>query len=341
MPQNNNPINIDHIPPEFIADMETNSPTELAKIYNVHKRTIRKWKQRIRETYAFVRADLPPEDIDVEDLIKHRVKQFHAKNRREKAEHLIDIKILDDKPIGIAHFGDNHIDDDGTDISKLLMHGQLISKTEGLYGGNVGDMQNNWVGRLSRLYGEQGTSAKESWRLTEHFVKMVPWLYLVGGNHDAWSGVGDPLEWMIGRGMTNYSNHKVRMNLIFPNGKEVRLNARHNFRGNSMWNTAHGISKAVQMGWRDHILTAGHIHVSGYQVLKDPMTGLISHAVQVGSYKTNDRYAKELGLDDKCIFMCPVTIIDPQYEDSDPRLITTIFDPYEGADYLTWKRSKK
>ena len=107
-----------------------------------------------------------------------------------------------------------------------------------------------------------------------------------------------------------------------------------------MWNTAHGVSKAVQMGHRDHILTCGHTHVSGYQVLKDPATGLISHGLRIASYKIHDRYAVEKGLPDQNIFMCPVTIIDPQYDDNDPRLVTTIFDPIEAADYLTWKRSK-
>ena len=37
----------------------------------------------------------------------------------------------------------------------------------------------------------------------------------------------------------------------------------------------------------------------------------------------------------------PVTIIDPSYDDDDNRLITTIFNPYEAAEYLTWKRSRK
>ena len=53
-----------------------------------------------------------------------------------------------------------------------------------------------------------------------------------------------------------------------------------------------------------------------------------------------DNYADKLGLDDKNIFNCPVTIIDPKYEDSDNRLITTIFNPYEGAEFLKYKRDK-
>jgi len=82
-----------------------------------------------------------------------------------------------------------------------------------------------------------------------------------------------------------------------------------------MWNTAHGPAKAVQMGWRDHILTCGHKHISGYQVLKDPATGLVSHAIRVGSYKIHDRYAAEQGLPNQNIFPAAVTIIDPAHDD--------------------------
>jgi len=332
---------IKHIPTAFITDKDEYSPQELADLYGVKKRTIRNWKQSLRDNYGFEAAQMPPDDIPIESLIEHRMRQWDVKHKFEEAEKLINVKILKDGPIGIAHFGDPHVDDDGTDLKMLLDHSNIVANTDGMYGGNVGDLQNNWVGRLGRLYGEQGTSAKESWRLTEYFIGLVPWLYLVGGNHDAWSGTGDPLEWIVGRSPTPFGNHRVRLNLQFPNGKEVRINARHNFKGNSMYNTAHGITKAVMQGWKDHVLCAGHTHVSGYQVLKDPMSGLISHAVQCASYKIHDRYAKELGLDDKSIFVCPVTIIDPQYDDNDPRLVTTIFDTEEGADFLTWKRNKK
>ena len=121
----------------------------------------------------------------------------------------------------------------------------------------------------------------------------------------------------------------------------MRVNARHDFPGHSQWNTAHGPAKAVQMGWRDHILTCGHKHTSGYQLLKCPSTGLISHAIRVAGFKILDRYAKELGLPNQNISPSCVTIIDPQYEDDDPRLVTVIHDVEEGAEYLTWKRSRK
>ena len=92
------------------------------------------------------------------------------------------------------------------------------------------------------------------------------------------------------------------------------------------------------MGWSDHVLTCGHTHVSGYQVVKSPSSGLISHALQVASFKIIDSYADKLGLDDKNIFNCPVTIVDPRYEDDDNRLITTIFNPETACKYLTYLR---
>ena len=335
-------VHLKTIPKEFY-DVYMNkeyTPSMLSELFGVGKRQIRKWKKTIRDEIGFQKEMAMPKEIDVEDLVEERVKKFDRKAKKKNYEKLVSINVLQDGPIGIAHFGDPHVDDDGTNIGMLLQHAKLVKKTKGLFGGNVGDVQNNWVGRLGRLYGEQSTSAKESWKLTEHFITMVPWLYLCGGNHDAWSGQGDPLEYMVGQ-PTVYANHQVRLNLKFPNGKQVRVNCRHNFKGHSMYNTAHGITKAAMMGWRDHILTAGHTHVSGYQVVKDPMSGLISHAIRCGSYKTFDGYAEALGLADQCIFVCPVTIIDPKYDDADPRLVTTVFDPFEGAEYLTWKRSKK
>ena len=55
---------------------------------------------------------------------------------------------------------------------------------------------------------------------------------------------------------------------------------------------------------------------------------------------TIDNYAEKLGLDDRNIFNAPVTIIDPKYDDDDNRLITTIFNPYEGAEFLNYKRKE-
>lgn len=285
-------------------------------------------------------SELPSELPTAEELIERRTKQFARKRDAKEARHLIPVRVQMDGPIGVAIPGDPHLDDDGTDIELIRRHVELFNRTEGLFALAIGDYSNNWIGRLARLYGQQSLSAAEAWVLVEWYVKAVPWLALVGGNHDAWSGAGDPIQWMASSARKLYEANGVRLALRFPNGKEIRVNARHDFSGKSQWNTAHGPAKAAQMGWRDHILVAGHLHTSGYNVVRDPSTGLLSHCVRTGSYKTFDRFAEERGLPNQTFTVCPVFVLDPAQEDDSPRCVTVYFDPEEAADVLTFKRKK-
>lgn len=284
---------------------------------------------------------LPDELPSADELLERRRKQFSRKATAKEARALIRIKVNVDGPFGIMHMGDPHVDDDGTDIGLLEEHVEICNKTDGLFAANVGDYSNNWVGRLARLYGEQSLSAQEAWVLVEWLIQATPWLYLIGGNHDIWSGAADPVKWMSRQANSLYEHHGARLALVCPNGREIRVNARHDFKGHSQWNTAHGPSKAAQMGWRDHVLVCGHLHTSGYQIVKDPSTGLLSHCLRVGSYKTFDRYAEEKGLPNQNFTVAPVTIIDPRHADDSNRLITTFLDPAEGAEFLTWKRKRR
>jgi hypothetical protein len=284
---------------------------------------------------------LPDERPEIGELLERRKKQYARKEKAKAARKLIPVDIRIDGPFGVAHFGDPHVDDDGTDISLLERHLNAVNATEGMFAGNVGDYANNWVGRLGHLYGQQSASAQEAWVLVEWLIGACDWLYLIGGNHDAWSGAGDPLKWIAGQQKALLEPNGARMGLRTPNGRTVRLNARHDWPGHSQWNPAHGVAKAAQMGHADHILTCGHTHVSGYQVVKQPTDGMITHAIQVSSYKVFDRYAEEKALRDQSIFMCPATIVDPSFPDTDPRFITFMPDVEEACEYLTWKRSRK
>jgi hypothetical protein len=276
-----------------------------------------------------------------EELLARRSKQFGRKREAKDARHLVPVSVKVDGPIGLAFVGDPHLDDDGTDIDLVQSHLDIFRRHPAILPLAIGDYSNNWVGRLARLYGQQSTSAAEAWVLVEWFVNYVNWLALVGGNHDAWSGDGDPIKWMAKSARVKYEANGVRLGITLPTGRMIRVNARHDFRGHSQWNTAHGIAKAAQLGWRDHILTAGHIHVSGYQVVRDPMSGLISHCLRIGSYKVYDRYADERGLPNQTFAICPVVVVRPQYADDDPRLLNTFFEPETAADFLKWLRKLK
>lgn len=288
----------------------------------------------------FVSPSLPDDDIPVEQLIEHMKRRFERKREYEEASKLIPIRITIPGPIGILHFGDPHVDDDGCDIGAIEEHTALVNNTPGMFAVNVGDTQNGWTGRLARLYSEQGTSAAQAWKLAEWFVNRCRWLYMIGGNHDLWAGAGDPLKWIARQQNALYKASEARVVLQFPNGAEFRINARHDHSGSSIWNPAHGPMKAAIMGTRDHIYVAGHKHESAYSMLKDPISGIAMHAIKVASYKVYDRYAKEKGFRDNAFSPCAVTTINPLIAPDHPDAVKVFWEPGEGADYLTFLRRR-
>jgi len=283
---------------------------------------------------------LPDDDVSIDELIEQRKRKFAHKREHEEASKLIPIRIKLNGPIGLLHFGDPHVDDDGCDIEALERHTDLCNQTKGLFACNLGDTVNNWVGRLSMLYGEQATSAAQAWRLAEWFVGRCNWLYMIAGNHDLWSGAGDPLKWIAKQQNALYRPSEARIALQFPNGREVRINARHDHAGSSVWNPAHGPMKAAMMGTRDHIYVAGHKHESAYSVLKDPISGITMHLIKAASYKVYDRYAKERGFRDNALSPCVLTTINPLLPDDHPDMVKVWWEPEEGAEYLTWLRNR-
>jgi hypothetical protein len=283
----------------------------------------------------------PPADLSVEQLVEWRKRQFDQKKTHEEASKLIPVRVKIPGPIGLLHFGDPHVDDDGTDIAALEEHARIVRETPGMLACNVGDTTNNWTGRLARLYGEQSTSASQAWQLAEWFLGLCDWLYIIGGNHDLWSGAGDPIKWIAKQQGAMYRSSECRIALNFPNGAQVRVNARHDFAGSSQWNPAHGPMKAAMLGTRDHVYVAGHKHESAYSVLKDPGEGIMMHALKVASYKVYDRYAKEKGFRDMAFSPCAVTVINPHLPQAHPDMVKVFWDPAEGAEYLTFLRARK
>jgi transposase-like protein len=321
-----------------------NSKRAAAKLLGVPRQTFDHWireaQRRGIKTTGFEPVSLPDEHLPIEEILARRERQFEQKRRYEEASKLIPVRVTVRGPIGILHFGDPHLDDDGTDIGMIRRHVEIVKTTEGMFGANVGDTTNNWIGRLARLYGEQSTSAVEAWRLAEWFLGQFRWLYLIGGNHDCWSGAGDPIKWIARQTDSLYKSSEVRLALNFPNGAVVRVNARHDFSGTSIYNAAHGPMKALTWGVRDHIAICGHKHISGYGVVKDPDTGIAMHAIQLASYKIYDRYAKQKGMRDQTISPCAVTIIDPYLPPEHPDLVKVYWCPEEGAKALEDKRRR-
>ena len=287
----------------------------------------------------FTLPELPSEFEPVEDLIARRTAAYALKAKAKAARELIPVKVNIDGPYGILHFGDPHLDDDGTDWPLINHCLGLLHSTPGLFAANVGDTTNNWIGRLARLYGNQGTSAAEAWRMVEWFMGQVRWLYIVGGNHDCWSGGTDPLVWMASQGGMLYQNHGLRLALQSPSGTEVRVNARHDFMGTSQWNGAHGPLKAAKMGYaRDHLYTCGHRHSAAEATIFFNDGEHVARALRIGSFKRIDDFADSKGFPRENM-PAVLTVHNPASR-SPAGLVSVFWDLDEGADYLRFLRRK-
>jgi hypothetical protein len=283
---------------------------------------------------------LPDPDLPVADLIARRASDYERRAKAALARRLVNVKVKEDGPIGICFFGDPHLDDDGTDIGLAFEHARIVAKAPAMYGMNVGDNQNNWIGRLARLYANQSTTAQESWRIAEEFLKIVTWLALVKGNHDSWTGAGDPIDWILRDTGTYISDTDVRLGVNFKNGRQCRIWMRHNFNGTSIWNTLHGLMRAAQQGNDFHIFACGHHHTAAHHVEFSPEMGHAWHALRVGGYKILDHYAAENGLRAQNRMPSGVFVIDPDAT-TDMGFCTFIPDVEAGADYLKFMRRKR
>jgi hypothetical protein len=209
-----------------------------------------------------------------------------------------------------------------------------------LFGGSVGDFINNWRGTLAQLHGAQSTTQMEAIKLLEWYIQSNKWLYLIGGNHDVWHGDSDPVIWFR-RGIgAIYEWHGARIALKFANKRECRIHVRHTFAGNSIYNPAHGATRAAIFAGEDHIYVSGHIHNWAYMSQENPIKDIVWHAVQLAAYKKIDDYADVLGKDPKRYGEAAITVIDPKAT-TPANFVHVFFEIEQGAEFLTWLRQKR
>ena len=284
----------------------------------------------------FVPAKLVSSGLPIDQLIERRCETFQRRQEAEESNKLLRVPVKVEGPIGIVHFGDPHLDDDGCNFPLLKKHVEIVERTPGLLGGCIGDLTNNWCGPLARLHAKQETKGADAVVLAKWFIQSVRWLYLIGGNHDLWTGDVSPIKFLTKEAGVTYKDHGARIALKFPNGRECRINTRHTFSGNSMWNANHGAVRAARLGHRDHIYASGHTHTYSYQKIPSPDCELMHHLLQIGAYKVYDDYADQNGFQNHNAAPAMVTIINPAK--SELNWITVYDDVEEAADYLTWLR---
>lgn len=292
---------------------------------------------------GFTIQGLPPhEDMSAEDIIGHLKTRSAKRIEAADARKLINVDVHMDGPVGLAMFGDPHVDDDGTDWNALERDVSLVRETPGIMAVNLGDSSNNWVGRLMGLYAHQETTRAQAMKLIEWLITSIPWVTTIGGNHDLWgSEHADAIEIMHHmRELPGlYQAHGARLNLRLPGGAQCRVHVRHDFPGKSQYNAAHALVRETLFSHRDHILGAGHRHQAGYHPtwFNDPP--IMCHGCRVGSYKRIDDYSAQKHFKPENWTPAMMAIIDPDFADDPLRFVHICYTIEEGVEYLNWRRS--
>ncbi len=321
----------------FVA-REVESRTKRGCSKNVAHSAMRYLKTRPKVTIEEEKpATVGGEEETIEDLIESRIGAARRKrNKWEKHHRKFTIPC---EPTGFLIMGDPHVDNDGCDWAKLSRDLDLIETTGGILTSCVGDLNDNWIGRLARLYSNASVTAADGIRLSEWMLEHLD--FVVGGNHDAWAN--GPGFNMLGRlcdanGVRAYADDQLDLTLSWadrPDVEPVIIRLRHDFAGRSWFHPTHGPHKEAMLDGRVHLLAAGHIHNWG-QLATEQRYQRCTQAIRVRGYKRCDEFAMSKGFPEQAHGESCLAILEPESEG--PGRISIFWDLERGCEFLTWRR---
>lgn len=264
-----------------------------------------------------------------------KVAAFQKKQRKGSWDKPVLVN-LPHRPFRLKLFGDPHMDADAFDVELFERHWLEMDAENGVYGICIGDWFNNWLRVLAHLWKHEG-DPDDAWLMFEHYMgeRGDALLGACSGNHDDWThGPADPVDLMMKRHGVVYRKGAVRLFLNAGGPAPLRVALRHKWRGHSMYSPAHGIRRAAEKGWEDHLMVGGHIHQDEPRMYVQPRSGFISHICQISAFKRFDEYADVHGFMGHTISPVWDLVIDPAREDTDPDKIKTFWDSTAAARYL-------
>ena len=310
--------------------------TEIGRLLGICERTVRHWLQHPNEE---PKLEFPKFVIEGDEVppIEEILDRFHKHHEREKknaeAREWFPIKVKEDRPYAFLWFGDPHLGAhcDWDELDRCL----LVARQDGIYGANIGDTTDNWpwTGRLARLWAEEDISNKTERRLAEWFMfdAGVDWALWLGGNHDEWQG-GFEFYKRLGAYNIPVMDWCAQFRLVHKNG-DIRIDAAHGRKGNSIYNPTHGTLRAAKFGEHAHMFVTGHTHDYGVFDIEFSERKAQTWLVQISGFKTRDRHAKVHGFGESKRGAAVLSIFFPE-----TGKVQCFADIEYGADYLRFLR---
>ncbi len=279
------------------------------------------------------------EKAPIEDVIDRLSENFRREHAVARERKWFPVKVKEDRPYGVMLIGDPHLDDNGCNWPLLREHIE-IAKKPGIYGLNIGDSSNNWVGRLMRLYADQDTSESTAKQLVEWFLldSGITWLCWILGNHDMWAD-GTTFHRLLGKNVAPVIDWHAQFKLAHPSGTEVKIDACHGRKGNSIWNNIHSTLRAAKLNEQADLFVTGHTHNFAIEDIEIAERGHSAWLVQLRGYKFHDHYALTHGFAEHQRGASVLAVIDPS---PGARTRVQCFeDVAAGADFLEHLRARR
>jgi len=259
------------------------------------------------------------EPPDEEEVYNRAVIEWEKRKRLEEKRNTQYIEFIAG-PVCIAFPADQHFGDAGVDVIRAFDEIELVNQTPGMYLGLVGDLVNNFIlSRMRQIRDKARFSIMDEWALVRRYLRIAApkLLFAVSGNHDFWTEVASGIDYFREvladvRPDCIYDADDARIT-IRVDGIEFPGRIRHKWRGFSIYNPTHGIERASK--WDHDFLWAvsAHSHRGSY-ARSFNVAGLNGMAVQLGSYKRHDDYARQGGFSKHNATTAAAIIFDPELE---------------------------
>lgn len=284
-----------------------------------------------------VEDDLPFEQVLREQLIPNTQRKIKHKDDKKWFK----VRIKNDGPFLYVAQGDQHLDDPYCNLELFYAHVNMWRNRPDIFVLPMGDIHNNWVGRLEKLYAHQDMSRDRAYKAAEWYFReaglQIPVALM--GNHEVWNSGGDILSRIV-PAETMLMDWQAQFSLAMPNGREVLIDAAHNHKGTSIYNALHGQKRAALFGRKAHAFISAHIHTPAFAKDWWPEDKTVAWYIRPGSYKWFDQHAVNYGFPNYQDAPAIAMLIDPDTPHNNP--IIQVTDDMEFAlDMLAHLKRKK
>lgn len=281
------------------------------------------------------------EDYDPLTWDEHieELKRRQEQNRRSSLSvDYAEVRIDDDKPVGVVLTSDWHLGANGTDYITFAEHMKLIHETEGVYMATLSNTIDNYI-FMQGAWGQMYTPSQQI-DIMKDFVSKYKEkiLAVVGSNcHEGWTqdradinvnammfdeAIRDQAPFLDNGGV-------VKVDL---NGIEYTFGLTHRGQGHSSLNPTNLTRRLHDDRWPVDILVAAHHHVA--QVLHAQKYENVFEKevvmIRTGAYKRDDAFSEQRGFGKGEVRgASPMVIIHPK-----EKKITPFFKLEDGIDHL-------